>query len=150
MQAQSELICVAPSPHLPNASSYRCSSYKQSLKATRLLTAACLIPNQDRVTPTWTCPASGYHDNTRGCSAPPCSGVGRRKACCVGVGLEGHTVTFGAGELQQSQVVASTLTLELPVNHQLLRDERLLRGPDAHHIPGWVTAKPGGEREERR
>lgn len=57
-------------------------------------------------------------------------------------------MTLAVGQLQQSQVVTSALTLELPVNHDLLRGDGLLRGPDAHHVPGRVAAKPGGERRE--
>ena len=104
----------------------------------------------ERTTPTCSCPASGNHDNTGRWSASTWGSVCGREACCVGVGVEGQTVTFAVGQPQQSQIVTSALTLELPVNHHLLRGDGLLRSADTHHVPGRVAAKPGAERREER
>lgn len=103
---------------------------------------------RERKTHTCSCPASGNHNNTGRWSTSPWCCICSRKACCVGVGVKGQTVALRTGKLQQSQVVSSTLTLELPVNHDLLQGESLIRGPNTHHVPGWIAAKPGGGRRE--
>ena len=101
-------------------------------------------------TQTWSCPSSSNHDDTRGWTVSPCSHISSRKACRVGVRVKGQTVTLGAGQLQQSQVVTPALTLVLAVDDNLLRREGLSRRPDTHHVLGGVAAKPGGEREQER
>ena len=99
-------------------------------------------------THTWSCQTSGNYDNARRRRNPSWWSVCSWEACCVGVGVERQAVALGAGKLQQSQIVTSTLTFELPVDHHLLRSEGLLRRPDAHHVPGGVAAQPAGGRVE--
>lgn len=53
-------------------------------------------------------------------------------------------MTFGAGQLQQSQIMAAALTLELPVNHHPLRGQDPFRGAHPDHVLGGVAAVPGG------
>lgn len=53
-------------------------------------------------------------------------------------------MTFGAGQLQQSQVMAAALTLELPVNHHPLWGQGPFRGAHTDHVLGGVAAVPGG------
>lgn len=95
---------------------------------------------------TWSRPTGRNHDNTRWWTISPWCCVCSRKACCIGVWFKGQTKTLGAGQPQQSQIVSSTLTLELLVNHHLLWGESLRRRPNTHHVPGWIAAKPGGKK----